>query len=552
MLSFLPPIIESNETPPDLLMGYASVRSLGGTSVFASTSLPTSADPYHSTAADRQQARRELESAGCTVVSESQLGFAFAAPRLAFETLTNGQIVTRERLMHCEAGRARYVTHFDITGTDQPHALGLGVVPSTNSRIEGIVIERPRIPAAVFPSPIPPPVGAFHLRVPDDVALVLGARKAHQHGHTGSGVTVAMIDSGQYAHPFFLARHYAVRPTHAMVPGTSPAKDPVGHGTGESANIFAAAPGATLQPIRVSDPGGHLIGVMAGLLDAKSTVPKPRIITNSWGGDEPLPAAAHPPAEEQALVAEVLDAIAQGIIVVFSAGNGQFAVEPQIPGVIAAGGVYLTPQHTLRASDYASGYHSPWFGGVNVPTVSGLVGLRPRAQYLLLPVPPTCEIDVDESQPDDGAPGDGTFANDGWALFSGTSAAAPQIAGVCALILGVRPHLTRAQLRQCLVNTATDVIVGRCHPRFDNLAVTGPDLATGAGLVNASAAVDYALANFPNSQQWPPLWHEPPLTPRRSHHHAQADADGPSGLSASLVSPTTRSTPLPLAMRSHP
>ena len=153
--------------------------------------------------------------------------------------------------------------------------------------------------------------------------------------------------------------------------------------------------------------------------------------------------------------------------------------------------------HSLRASDYASGYASPWFGGVQIPTVSGLVGLRPRAQYLMLPIPPGCAIDVEESQPGDGEPGDGTRSNDGWGLFSGTSAAAPQTAGVCALILGARPNLTSAQVRECLVKTAIDVAVGRCHPRFNNPATPGPDLATGAGLVNAAAAVQYALAHFP-------------------------------------------------------
>jgi subtilisin family serine protease len=340
-------------------------------------------------------------------------------------------------------------------------------------------------------------VSKFHLRVPDDVAVLLNARQAHQQGQVGANVNVTMIDSGHYRHPFFLAHHYQVRPTLAMVPGTSPTRDPVGHGTGESANIFATAPGAILQPIRVSDSQGNLVAVIAGIQAAKSAAVKPRIITNSWGGDILPPIPPQPPAAEQALVAEILDAIHQGILVVFSAGNGQFSVEPQIPGVLSVGGAFISSTHVLQASNYTSGYHSPWFGGVDVPAVSGLVGMLPRAQYLLLPIPPGCEIDVEESQPAPGDTPDGTTPRDGWALFSGTSAAAPQIAGVCALLFGVRPHLTIPQVRQCLVATATDVVLGHNNPNFNQPATPGPDLATGAGLVNAAAAVQYAMAHFP-------------------------------------------------------
>ena len=40
-----------------------------------------------------------------------------------------------------------------------------------------------------------------------------------------------------------------------------------------------------------------------------------------------------------AIAAEILDAIEQGVLVIFSAGNGQFSVEPQVTGVLAAGDI---------------------------------------------------------------------------------------------------------------------------------------------------------------------------------------------------------------------
>jgi len=304
-----------------------------------------------------------------------------------------------------------------------------------------------------------------------------------------------MVDSGQYPHPYFMAHQYDVRPTITIVPGTSPTKDPVGHGTGESANIFAVAPGATLQPIRATNDAGKLVGAIAGFLRAKQD--KPAILTNSWGGDGPYPPLGGPDQTDIAWALEILDAVEQGIFVVFSAGNGSFTIEPQVPGVLAAGGAFMEPNLDLRASDYTSGYKSPWIQGVVVPDVVGLVGMRPRAQYIMLPLQPGSEIDVSESQAVPGDPNDdGTGSGDGWALFSGTSAAAPQIAGVAALILGAKAGLTPMQVTQTMTKTAVDVRIGRCHPRFDFPAKEKYDLATGHGLVDAAAAVRYALDKF--------------------------------------------------------
>jgi subtilisin family serine protease len=114
--------------------------------------------------------------------------------------------------------------------------------------------------------------------------------------------------------------------------------------------------------------------------------------------------------------------------------------------------------------------------------------MRPRASYIMLPIPPGCPIDVGRATAGDGDPPDGTSANDGWALFSGTSAAAPQVAGAAAVLRGIRKNATPAQVAKALSNTAVDVRVGRCHPRFNNPAGPGRDLATGFGLINVSAA----------------------------------------------------------------
>ncbi len=168
-----------------------------------------------------------------------------------------------------------------------------------------------------------------------------------------------------------------------------------------------------------------------------------------------------------------------------------------MPGVLAAGGAYMNGTLDLVASNYASGYESPWYPGRIVPDVCGLVGMLPRAQYLMLPVPPGCQLDQSQSKPDDTDPeGDGTSPDDGWALFSGTSAAAPQLAGAAAVLLSLNPKLTPAQIKEALTRTAIDVTAGSCHPRFNNPATVGQDKATGLGLVNLADAVAYARNHF--------------------------------------------------------
>jgi hypothetical protein len=480
----MPRILESGNALPRVVMGYVSVRSRGGTSFLDAADLST-AEPFYGADDDQSAADEAIRAAGLEVVAASALGRAVAGPPEAFEKLTGGRIVAYERLTRTRSDRTEYVTHLDIVGDGQPAEHG--VARAGPEAIEGVALERPRSPMAIFPAPVAPDVARFHLRVPDDVATILGAQTAHRRGQVGAGVTVAMVDSGWYRHPYFAAHDYDARPPVTVVPGTNPAVDPHGHGTGESANIFAIAPGATLQPYRAADNAGNLVGAVAGFVKAK--LGNPAVISNSWGGDGPFPPPSpNPPAVDRPLILEIVDAIARGIVVVFSAGNGQFASEPQVPGVIAAGGAFATAGLDLQASDYASGYHSPWFGGVDVPTVSGLVGKLPRASYIMLPIPRGCPIDVERAAAGAGDPPDGTAANDGWALFSGTSAAAPMLAGAVAVLRGVRPGATPAQVARALTSTATDVVTGRCHPRFNNAAVPGRDLATGFGLANVSAA----------------------------------------------------------------
>jgi serine protease len=66
--------------------------------------------------------------------------------------------------------------------------------------------------------------------------------------------------------------------------------------------------------------------------------------------------------------------------------------------------------------------------------------------------------------------------------FNGTSAATPNVTGVASLVWSANPDLTATQVRQIMVQTATD------------LGATGYDRYYGNGFVNADAAVRRAIA----------------------------------------------------------
>ena len=82
---------------------------------------------------------------------------------------------------------------------------------------------------------------------------------------------------------------------------------------------------------------------------------------------------------------------------------------------------------------------------------------------------------------------DFTAQYDGWAVLSGTSSTAPQIAGASALILSAKPGLKPAQIIEALSRTALDILHGQSSSPFNQTAGPGFDNATGWGLINASA-----------------------------------------------------------------
>jgi hypothetical protein len=445
---------------------------------------PDNIEAFYADPARLDRAMDELERLGFRILIASPLSISLeGSPELfteVFHTALETRSLQEEPVV--EEGARPIAESFLAPAPEAPWE----PPPPLISLVERAYIQQPYL---YFEDPLPPPVDYHHLRVPGDLALLMNASPVHRQGTTGRGVKIAMIDSGFYIqHPYYLSEGYNM--SRILAPGaTAVEHDENGHGTAEAANILAIAPDVTF------------IGVKAGpnLTAAfKETVRQnPDIISVSLGFDLrgadglPLPAL---PGFLRALELEIDNAVASGITVVFSAGNGHIAYPGMDPHVISAGGAFIDEDMKVQASNYASAFRSRIYPDRSVPDVAGLVGMQPHANYIMLPLEPNCEIDGEVSDHD------GTEPDDGWSVISGTSAAAPQLAGVCALLKQKNPGLSPAEVKAVLNRTARDVTEGQANKtsnpvRVDNRvelvpikAGIGPDGATGHGLVDAFAA----------------------------------------------------------------
>jgi subtilisin family serine protease len=331
------------------------------------------------------------------------------------------------------------------------------------------------------PSYRPPSEGVPHLHL-DDVRAALNAPRAHRQEWTGRGVKVAMVDSGFFPHPFFAANGYKL--VASASPGADkPEEDASGHGTGECANIFTIAPDCTVYGVKSSISAATSLEAAIGL--------GPDVMSNSWGYDVDVKSRDQLKLDDPNFFNELVDietilsdAIQSGIIVVFSAGNGHHAFPGCMPQVISAGGVTVLEDGTLEASGYASSFQSKIYPGRNIPDFCGVVGApgtEPQNHHIMLPVPPTSDLD--------GLNFPSNRKKTGWGIFSGTSAACPQLAGAIALLKEIRKGVNAEQARTALTKTATDVTAGKSA--MGHRAAAGPDLATGAGLASVRSACEF-------------------------------------------------------------
>ncbi len=458
----------------------AVLRSETGDSIFAPETYlePNNIQQFAPPAGRGIQAANILQSLGFRVQQIGTFSISAEGPRELWERIFGTRVEARRQTVSPSVGEVTYLSHV------------AGVPFSIPSELSALV-ERayPQSPPILFESPLPPRVTYHHLTVPADVATVCRSTPVHKVGVTGKGVLVAMVDTGFYKHPFYEWHGYNYQATLAP-DSTNLERDESGHGTAEAANIFANAPDIDFIGVKMGGNPTLAFKIASDL--------HPAIISNSWGyhlvdgNHKPLTSL---PNALKPLEAAVIEAVQKrGITVCFSGGNGQIAFPGMMPNVISVGGVYAHESidgddFKLEASNYASSFDSQIYPGRHVPDMCGLVGMQPKAIYIMLPVEPGDEID--KGLGGNGYPEkDETGTNDGWAVISGTSAACPQIAGVCALLKQVQPGLSPTLIKSILKASARDVKTGKSI--HGQPAGNGHDGATGTGLVDAYAA--YKLA----------------------------------------------------------
>jgi subtilase family protein len=217
--------------------------------------------------------------------------------------------------------------------------------------------------------------------------------------------------------------------------------------------VFGGAPGGKIQPVRVLGTcGGYLSDVADGIRwAAGGTVPgvpanatPARVLNLSLGGSYPSC-----PAEYSSAIS---DARSRGAVVVVAAGNSATDASQFTPancgGVIT---VAATDQMGKRAS--FSNY------GAVVELAA------PGVQIL-------STVDSGTTVP----------AGSTYAIYGGTSMAAPHVALSAALLAAAAPTLTPAQIETILATTSTPVAP-------DTSGTGCPTVGCGAGIVHAARAV---------------------------------------------------------------
>jgi serine protease AprX len=314
----------------------------------------------------------------------------------------------------------------------------------------------------------------------------------------GAGIDGAIVDSGidgSHADPANVARNVEAIPLlggGVDMPmtdvvslgghGTHVAGIVAGRGAASDGDIHGAAPGATLYGVSA----GTLISVHSSLealewvLDNHDQVsPAIRVINNSWGSSgsgTPNPSSS---------LGKMIDAlINDGLIVVWAAGNdggnGSVATTSptcaqQTPGniCVAAYDDQNTGTRTGRIASFSS-------RGTNGQTSTSPDIAAPGANILgtCRPYMPICAT---------GFTGSTTYAS-----LSGTSMAAPHIAGIVAQLLQVNPSLTPAQIEDLLEDTAIRINEGSLMVDPAN-GTTKVSHDAGHGLVDVRAAVEALL-----------------------------------------------------------
>lgn len=341
----------------------------------------------------------------------------------------------------------------------------------------------------------------------------------------GSGVGVAVVDSGVYgAHPdlesrmagnwrfvcpsILLARASDRKcyPVGALGPfevaehtdwtgghGTHVAGIVAGDGTASNGFFRGAAPGAALYGFGAGDalfinaPVETFEFILANY-DDSDIFPVPiKVINNSWGDGDDNGNTPSRPFDPDDVLVKLTDAlVAKGVTMVFAAGNGYgtgtvdntstYCKNPT-PGVICVAN-YDDLDMGSRSGPLANSSSRGKSG--DQTTYPDIAAPGTRIDSTCQAVMPVCHA-VSAVK---------VAWGPNYSPLSGTSMAAPHIAGVAALLQQARPDLTPAEIEDALLDTAFQV--EKSTPYESDSQNTGGTTSFdfGAGLADVPTALD--------------------------------------------------------------
>jgi serine protease AprX len=334
---------------------------------------------------------------------------------------------------------------------------------------------------------------------------------ASQYGFDGTGIGVAVIDSGIAAHPDLNNANGNSRVVYSQsfVLLDSTTSDKFGHGThvaglvggsgassgtanGYSATYAGMAPNVNLINLRVLDQNGsgtdsQVIAAIEQAIALQSTY-NIRVISMSLG--RPVFESYTLDPVDQAVEA----AWKAGIVVVAAAGNdgrfgttngfGTVGVPANDPAVITVGAT-MTEDTATRVDDKIASYSSKGPTAVDHIVKPDLVAPG-NAQVSLRVAGSTLDTAYPQYEV---TPTSGTSK---YFVLSGTSMATPIVSGAVALMLQQTPSLTPDQVKARLMKTAWKGFgqYTYSHDSFGNLYNNESDLFTyGAGYLDINAAL---------------------------------------------------------------
>jgi len=293
-----------------------------------------------------------------------------------------------------------------------------------------------------------------------DYPDVVGADWVWEHGVNGSGVTVAIVDTGLGEHPGLTKDVNGKTKARILgwkdfVDNSKHMRDPNGHGThvagiiansqvGEDGEWDGVAPGVSLVGVRVLNDEGfgtyeQVIQGIQWVIDHKSQY-NIRVMNLSLVSPAQTPYWADP------LNQAVMRAWAEGIVVVVAAGNGgpdsmTIGVPGNNPYVITVGA--FTDNYTPNdwSDDYIADFSAagPTLDGFAKPDV-----VAPGAHMIstMMPSSYISHNGVDH------------FVHPQYFTMAGTSQAAAVVSGLSALTISNNPALTPAQVKFRIMYTA--------------------------------------------------------------------------------------------------